>query len=155
MIYPTLHIANNNLSIHLIDTEYDDNPVLQFGNFDDDPKQTFEFFYTLLTLFINQYNDGLETGLMLSEEDGIDYDEQEKPMQEEYLIIEPIGKQYRIVTADADKAIILSTMKNVPIEVMEEIKENLNKHIKKFCCSAYADGYEEGWNDSAKDEFEK
>lgn len=73
-------------------------------------------------------------------------------MQDTFLILEPIGKDYRIVTAE-DNSIILST--KIPVELMEEIKDNLEKHIKKLVYNAYKEGYAQGWEDSAKDDFDK
>lgn len=57
MIYPTLEISQNNLTINFVDTEFENNPFLSMGN-NMDNTGTFDVFMTLLTAFLNQYNCG-------------------------------------------------------------------------------------------------
>lgn len=68
MIYPTLTINSDKLfTIDLIDTEFDDNPILSITDTDIE-----ELFIPLLTAFINQYNCGYNDAIddgMLGEED--------------------------------------------------------------------------------------
>ena len=60
MIYPTLTINSDQSTIvNIYDTDYDDEPVLSIS---DISGESIESFYTLLTLFMNQYENGWEDG---------------------------------------------------------------------------------------------
>lgn len=61
MIYPTFNILpNQTYSIHVYDTEFD--PIKPIVSIDSNLDESFNTFYGLLNLFINQYNDGFEEG---------------------------------------------------------------------------------------------
>ena len=60
MIYPTLTInPDQSIIINIYDTDLDNEPVLSMNNLADN---SLDFFYTLLTLFLNQYIDGFNEG---------------------------------------------------------------------------------------------
>ena len=60
MIYPTLTInPDQSTIVNIYDTDYDDEPVLSMS---DVSGESIESFYTLLTLFLNQYENGWEDG---------------------------------------------------------------------------------------------
>ena len=60
MIYPTLTInPDQSIIINIYDTDFDNEPVLSMNNLADN---SLDFFYTLLTLFLNQYIDGFNEG---------------------------------------------------------------------------------------------
>lgn len=60
MVYPILEIdANNNHLIHIYDTDFEDTPILSFGELS---SKTPEVFYYLLSLFLNQHSYGYEEG---------------------------------------------------------------------------------------------
>lgn len=57
MSYPTLTInPDQSTVVNIYDTDYDDKPILSISNVSG------ESFYTLLTLFLNQYENGWEDG---------------------------------------------------------------------------------------------
>ena len=60
MIYPTLTInTDQSTVINIYDTDYDDEPVLSMS---DMSGESIESFYTMLALFLNQYENGWEDG---------------------------------------------------------------------------------------------
>lgn len=60
MIYPTLTInPDQSIIINIYDTDFDNEPVLSMYNLADN---SLDCFYTLLTLFLNQYIDGFNEG---------------------------------------------------------------------------------------------
>lgn len=60
MIYPTLTInSDQSIIINIYDTDLDNEPVLSMYNLSDN---SLDCFYTLLTLFLNQYIDGFNEG---------------------------------------------------------------------------------------------
>lgn len=60
MIYPTITInPDQSTIINVYDTDFDSDPVLSISNLVGD---SLDSFYTLLTLFLNQYVDGFNKG---------------------------------------------------------------------------------------------
>ena len=60
MIYPTINIKHDQTTfIDIYDTEFDSLPVMSIQ---DTSGEAFQTFYTLLTLFLNQYTTGFEEG---------------------------------------------------------------------------------------------
>lgn len=60
MIYPTINIREfGENSVALIDTNFDQNPILEIF---DDSEDVFETFIPLMYAFINQFNDGFDEG---------------------------------------------------------------------------------------------
>lgn len=59
MIYPTLNIDDQSMVVNIYDTEYDSTPIMSIQDVSGD---ALESFYTLLTLFLNQYTTGFEEG---------------------------------------------------------------------------------------------
>ena len=69
MIYPTLTInQEKSTTINIYDTNIDSNPIMSI---DSNSKKNIESFYTLLRLFIDQYNDGWEEGYVAGLNDNI------------------------------------------------------------------------------------
>lgn len=66
MIYPTLNIDGQAIVVNIYDTEYDSTPVMSIQDVSGD---VLESFYTLLTLFLNQYTTGFEEGYDVGYED--------------------------------------------------------------------------------------
>ena len=67
MIYPTVTInPDNTMVLNIYDTEFDTSPVMSIQ---DMSGETLESFYTLLTLFLNQYITGFENGYDLGYND--------------------------------------------------------------------------------------
>lgn len=70
MIYPTLTINSDQSTIvNIYDTDYDDEPVLSVS---DISGESIESFYTLLTLFMNQYENGWEDGYATGLDDSME-----------------------------------------------------------------------------------
>lgn len=70
MIYPTLTINSDQSTIvNIYDTDYDDEPVLSIS---DISGESIESFYTLLTLFMNQYENGWEDGYATGLDDSME-----------------------------------------------------------------------------------
>ena len=70
MIYPTLTINSDQSTIvNIYDTDYDDEPVLSMS---DISGESIESFYTLLTLFMNQYENGWEDGYATGLDDSME-----------------------------------------------------------------------------------
>lgn len=70
MIYPTLHISPDApTTIQIIDTDFEDNPVMSIQ---DESGDAPEAFMSFLRLFMNQYTDGYNTGYEDGLEDGLD-----------------------------------------------------------------------------------
>lgn len=72
MIYPTIHFHNNQIStIYIYDSDFGIEPVMSIS---DNSKHPMDTFYSLLSLFINQYisgyNDGYEVGFDDAETEG-------------------------------------------------------------------------------------
>ena len=60
MIYPTINIEpDQTMVVNIYDTEFDSSPVMSIQ---DVSGEAFQSFYTLLTLFLNQYTTGFEEG---------------------------------------------------------------------------------------------
>lgn len=60
MIYPTITISpDQSTIINIYDTEFDSSPVMSIQ---ETSQNALESFYTLLTLFLNQYVTGFEEG---------------------------------------------------------------------------------------------
>lgn len=69
MIYPTLTInQDKSTTINIYDTNIDSNPLISM---DSNSEKHIESFYTLLRLFIDQYNDGWEEGYVAGLNDNI------------------------------------------------------------------------------------
>lgn len=64
MIYPIFSIKENKTSIEIIDTQCLDNPVLQLSSCEETFDENFQCFYLLLSLFVNSYYDGYDTGYL-------------------------------------------------------------------------------------------
>lgn len=76
MIYPILQInPDQSLIIKIYDTLYEPDPIISF---EDIGNETPESFYTLLTLFINQYNIGWEDGYVIGYQDAGEDNEEEE-----------------------------------------------------------------------------
>lgn len=77
MIYPTLHINQEENNIEYIDTTFDNNPFLITSI--PSPEEAIEVWFDLLTAFVNQYCLGYDMGYddALSDMDG-DIDEEEQ-----------------------------------------------------------------------------
>lgn len=74
MIYPTLIINSDQSTIvNIYDTDYDDEPVLSMS---DISGESIESFYTLLTLFMNQYQNGWEDGYWAGFEESMETEEE-------------------------------------------------------------------------------
>lgn len=70
MIYPTLTInPDQSTIVNIYDTDYDDEPVLSMS---DVSEESIESFYALLTLFLNQYENGWEDGYAVGLDDSIE-----------------------------------------------------------------------------------
>lgn len=70
MIYPTITInQDNTYIINIYDTDFDSSPVMSIQ---EASQNTLESFYTLLTLFLNQYVIGFEEGYDLGYGDCFD-----------------------------------------------------------------------------------
>ena len=62
MIYPTITInQDQSTTIDIYDIDFDSEPVMSISN-DGSLDESFDSFYTLLGLFIDQYVDGFEEG---------------------------------------------------------------------------------------------
>ena len=59
MVYPVLKINQNDYLIEFVDTESENELVLQF-----EPNETCEIFYTFLCILLEQYNEGYIKGLL-------------------------------------------------------------------------------------------
>ena len=70
MIYPTLTInTDQSTVINIYDTDYDDEPILSMS---DMSGESIESFYTMLTLFMNQYENGWEDGYATGLDDSME-----------------------------------------------------------------------------------
>ena len=70
MIYPTLTINQDQTTIiNIYDTDFDNDPVLSMSNVSD---ESIESFYTLLILFMKQYENGWEDGYATGLDDSME-----------------------------------------------------------------------------------
>lgn len=72
------------------------------------------------------------------------------------LVVEPIGKQYRIVIKGSNgstRPILYSS--DLPLQTMEEICEAMESRYKEVYDEGWADGYSQGWQDGYKDKVKK
>lgn len=70
MIYPTITInPDQSTIVNIYDTDYDDKPALSIS---DISGESIESFYTLLTLFMNQYENGWEDGYATGLDDSME-----------------------------------------------------------------------------------
>ena len=72
MIYPIITINQDQYTtIDIYDTDFDSEPVMSISN-DGSLDESFGSFYTLLSLFINQYVNGFEEGYATGLDDAIE-----------------------------------------------------------------------------------
>lgn len=78
-------------------------------------------------------------------------------MKHEFLILEPVGTHYRIRTKDFGQILLFEDY--LPVVQMEYIKNKLEDTFQQVYCLGYKEGhqrgYDDGWTDSARDDFDE
>ena len=72
------------------------------------------------------------------------------------LVVEPIGKQYRIVikySNEIDRPVLYSS--DLPLQTMEEICAVMENRYTQVYDEGYAEGYRQGWDDCLVTEVDK
>lgn len=72
------------------------------------------------------------------------------------LVVEPIGKQYRIVIKGTDgitRPVLYSS--DLPLQTMEEICLAMENRYQQVYDEGFAEGYRQGWDDCLVTEVDK